>query len=841
MTERRALPTAFEVAIGAHLHDIGKFMQRAIGDVGDLPEAVRNLESDILPSFNNRSSHYHALFSEAFFQECVEGNPLPAALDKTWIRDCAVYHHKPLQDGAAVPNGSITWLVTEADRIAAAMERKKRDEDQESSPDAKRRDDYRRTRLMATPTKVHLPDRNAPTTRFYPVAELSPAQLFKLGDDRKDQETIGQYQDLWKKFVGDYAELADRAGESVDAYVEGLIALSERYCWSIPSSTIDDPDVSLHDHGRVAAAVAACLQIHHASAGDLKHEGAVRDRARPKFRLLIGDLSGIQASLFRLKSEGVKGLARLLRGRSFRMQMIGEAAARRSYAAFGLPAFSVIQLAGGRFLMLVPETGAGRAEAIVASLRGEIDAWMRAQYVGDLVLNLALTAPVSANDLIHDLPKVYAQVAEAAETAKLRPLQTEALGVVDLPFDVELGICEACGVRPAAVRGAVDERARCPACEAETNLGRRLTKADAIAVSEKRGSDNLFGLGFSVLGAGDSAPGALGFRRRGLAMSDGKPAADRFFEAYTPKHDQASLANETLRKARRESGDDENPGEGELLTFAELAAYSRREVNGHPVGRPMLALLKADVDNLGSVFSLGLGDRRSLSRAAALSRLMDAFFTGWLPDFLREKYANLYTVYAGGDDMMLLGPWFDVLRFAADLRGQFAAFAGGNPSLTLSAGVALFDPKTPISLAAIEAEARLDAAKHVEDNKKDRISAIGPVATAMTWGDWSQALEQAEELDRLIADGKVSTTLLYRLLALDDRRMKARTDPTCADWRAKLGYTLFRSLPKGGPMDGNRTVRERLMGLMGVGLDLRDAGAPPYARVAITIAIYRNR
>jgi len=253
----------------------------------------------------------------------------------------------------------------------------------------------------------------------------------------------------------------------------------------------------------------------------------------------------------------------------------------------------------------------------------------------------------------------------------------------------------------------------------------------------------------------------------------------------------------------------------------------------------MLALLKADVDNLGTVFSLGLGTRRSLSRAAALSRLMDAFFTGWLPDFLRESYPHVYTVYAGGDDMMVLGPWFDVLDFSADLRERFGAFAGHNPGLTLSAGVALFDPKTPISLAAREAEARLEAAKTADG--KDRVCAIGATDRPMTWKEWSTALDEAEELNGLIENGVVSTALLYRLLALDDRRTRARTDPACADWRAKLGYTLFRSLPRGGPMDGNQTVRERLMRLMGVDDRLADGGAPPYARVALTIALYRNR
>lgn len=839
--ERRPLPTLFEVALGAHLHDIGKFMQRAIGDVDSLPETVRNRISDVLPVFDGRHTHVHALFSDAFFEECVDAHPLPAELDPRWIRDCAIYHHRPLNDGISVPNGSITHLVTEADRIAAAMERKKHDAEQESSPERRVRDQYRRTRLVAAPSQIHLGDRRKPARRYYPIAEISPASLFDLADEKLGAETLAQYLDEWKKFKAAYAELAARTKTSPDGYVEGLIALSERFCWSVPSSTIDDPDVSLHDHGRVAAAVAACLFGHHDAAGDVKDEAAIRDRGRRKFRLLTGDLSGIQSTLFRLKSENVKGLARLLRGRSFRMQMIAEAGARRVCQAFGLPPYNILQLAGGRFLILVPETAPGEAEAAVDRLRIEFDDWMLNQYVGDLVLNLGLTQSLSAKDLIENLPRVYQQLGAVAERAKLRPLRTRSFGVVELPFDAELEICAACGVRPATKRDDLDAAARCPACAAETELGRRLPKAEAVAIAPNAGATGaIFGLEFEALVDGKNRGVVTGFRRRPAATIQGLPAADRFFEAYTPRHTADSPTDKRLAQARKESGDDEVPNAGSLLTFAELAALSTwTNKDGRTIGRPMLALLKADVDNLGRVFTEGLGDRRSLSRTAALSRLMDAFFTGWLPDHLRTRFPNLYTVYAGGDDMMVLGPWLDVLRFAPALRDNFSRFSGGNESLTLSAGIELFDPKTPISLAAAGADARLDAAKHV-DKEKDKICAVGPAELPMTWKEWSTALEQAEELHRLIEEGAISTALLYRLLTLDDRRRKAKTDPACADWRAKLGYTLWRSV-KEKAMAGNKPVRERLLELMGVDPKLADASERPWSRVAITIALYRNR
>lgn len=158
--------------------------------------------------------------------------------------------------------------------------------------------------------------------------------MIDLNRDEEDANGVERYKMEWKGFREAYVDLAHRTKSSLDGYIEGLIALGERFWWSVPSSTVDDPDVSLHDHDRVVAAVAACLYQHHAFTGELTDEVAVRNRGRRKFRLLTGDLSGIQSTLFRLKTESVKGLARLLRGRSFRMQLITEAAARRACRAF---------------------------------------------------------------------------------------------------------------------------------------------------------------------------------------------------------------------------------------------------------------------------------------------------------------------------------------------------------------------------------------------------------------------------------------------------------------------------------------------------------------------------
>jgi CRISPR-associated protein Csm1 len=180
------------------------------------------------------------------------------------------------------------------------------------------------------------------------------------------------------------------------------------------------------------------------------------------------------------------------------------------------------------------------------------------------------------------------------------------------------------------------------------------------------------------------------------------------------------------------------------------------------------------------------------------------------------------------------------MRFVSELRRRFDEFSGHNPNLTLSAGIALFDPHMPVSRAAEEAEARLEKAK---DDGRDRIHAVLPVEEdAILWDAFAAALTDADTLSEAIRRGEASTALLYRLLRLDDRRSRERGgDISAADWRAKLGYTLWRTLPDRDGMAPQ--LRERLLALFDLDRDLRTklglARAP--ARLPLTIALYRNR
>ena len=120
--------------------------------------------------------------------------------------------------------------------------------------------------------------------------------------------------------------------------------------------------------------------------------------------------------------------------------------------------------------------------------------------------------------------------------------------------------------------------------------------------------------------------------------------------------------------------------------------------------------LKGDVDNLGLIFQHGQA-RPTFARMAALSRQINAFFTVWLPWVCSDEFPNTYTVFAGGDDFFLIGPWHSTIKLARRMRDEFARYVAHNPDIHFSAGLSMTKPGLPIRHLGALAEESLENAK----------------------------------------------------------------------------------------------------------------------------------
>lgn len=822
------LPTLQEFTLGVFLHDIGKFMQRAFGSLRSMDTAVRALEDQILPLRDGRRTHYHALWTEAFFT-ALQHRQLPEVRFPQ-VRNTAVFHHSPS------PNIPLTELAARADVLSAGMDRKPRDEQQESEAEDPGWDAFIRTPLKnplaAVDLKIGLGDR--PESEI-PLGELIPgARLLPVPSvDASDYQT--RYRVLWDDFLGQFEAACELP--SFPLFAEALLSLSERFTFAIPSSTKDQPDISLHDHSRTAAAIAAALYCWHQHDGSLTDSQRIRDDSLPKLRFLAGDLSGIQRTLFRFAAEQVKGLSKILRARSLLMALSAEAAALAARRRLGLPPFSLLQNAGGRFLLLLPNLP--EVEEKIEDLRRTLDDWFRFRYYGELVLILALSDPFAPRDLMREkFPALLASLNLAVERAKLRPLASTPPARIEARYPGRA--CAACGVRPAEQD---EPESRCGFCDHEHRLGGDLLRLHMMRwmlqpAGRIRFFDDLaLDWDFDLKKPGRDWLSAFRLYR---------PAAERsalplrFLAGYVPRLGEDEMSKPAYVLLSKEA---KETRPGDLKTFEHIALDGVESYNGDLLGEPLLAVFKADVDRLGFIFSHGFPDR-TLSRFASVSRMLDFFFTGYLPELLRQSFASVYTVYAGGDDMLLIGPWRQVLEMACELQQQFARWAGLNPNVTLSAGIELLKPQYPIGPAVRRAEDRLEAAKRC----KNRIALI--VADPLDWPVFAKALEHAEQLSRWLRQELINRIFLHRLLYFADQRRLAepRTgqpmDLKAASWPARWGYYLARHIARLGEERRAQAeeVRKFALSLLGLDRDLRrvdDLPLPP--RLPVTIALYQNR
>jgi CRISPR-associated protein Csm1 len=823
-----------EVALGAFFKDTGKFMQRAFGATRTMDPAPRARQSEILPPDGYGGyTHKHALWTEAFFDWMEkQGLSFPAGVNLGKVRDAAVYHHHP--------RTPLHWLSAVADRLSAGMDRAAKDDAADALETGKGRDAFHNKPLACIFDRIQLGRGNQRTPQSYPLVPLAADAMFPAEVD--GEKLPSRYEICWNGFTDAFAALC-RQDLSADVFQQGLLSLSERYTWAIPSSTIDDPDVSLHDHNRTVAAFAACLYRYHEALGELHDESAIKNRERPKFRILVGDLSGIQTSLFRLRSEGVKGVNRVLRARSFLIGQIGDAAAQLCRQRFDLPPWCVLQNAGGRFQVLLPALSG--IDDVVDALRRQIDVWMLNRYTGDLCLNLAVTPPLTGQDFASErFPQTLRAIAAATDAAKQRPLATWLTSVgaakIETTYPAD-GSCSVCGVRPAEVTGAH----RCSTCDIEERLGSRVPKAVTVGLTVASTSDALFG----DLGLAISTDGLLPDAQRSLSAgfrvwgrnAGAFPPAERFLANHVPH-----LADGDNDHGRYDGlADAADVQVGDIKVFEQLAADAREWHGEQFIGRSMLAVLKADVDDLAFVFGYGFErNRATVGRIAQLSRMMDGFFTGYLTHLLETEpeFRNTYTVYAGGDDLLLIAPWFSAITLAKRLRADFGRFVNHNPNLTLSAGIEFFAVNEPLNRVVRRADAKLEQAKHHPG--KDRVTlVVDDHSIPWTGGigslDW--ALSEAEWLNDLIRSELLPTTFLHRMLNLDRQR---GSDP---GWRARWGYHLGRFMDRTRNNVDPQAIGPRLDRLMsgclfdGTAAGGAASGETPDPRIPITIALYRNR
>jgi CRISPR-associated protein Csm1 len=209
---------------------------------------------------------------------------------------------------------------------------------------------------------------------------------------------------------------------------------------------------------------------------------------------------------------------------------------------------------------------------------------------------------------------------------------------------------------------------------------------------------------------------------------------------------------------------------GQLATFEDLSKRA--------AGRQYLGYLRMDADRIGIEFNKLCGDP---GRVWGLSTLLDSAFSSAVTDLIRSRFPNLYPVYGGGDDMFVIGPWNEILDFAAEWRFEFRAIT--KDKLSFSAGMALAKPRQHILTKSEEAEYALN--EHAK-SLRDSIHALG---CTIPWTEFDGALTVARNLTEMHTGRQIRSALLYNIIDLHGRWRKGD-----ARWHSLLFYQVERNL-----------------------------------------------
>lgn len=849
MTDQSLLDAGCRVALAGLLHDLGKFAERARLDV-----PVERLEGDVHQycPFHREGqwfSHKHAAYTAAGMDHLehllppIRGDDLaPFAswgdreVDDSMI-NAAARHHRP--------ETMLQWIIATADRVSSGFDRESfahynRQPEEGASGGA--RPDHYRARQLTLFEQVRLSEgKPAELLYRYPLQPLSPESSFPQPgaecEPRTRSQAQSEYAKLWEAFEIALSRIPEAHQRHWHLWLDHFDTAWATFTHCIPAATAFGvrPDISLYDHSKAVAALAVALWRYHHEGGD--DPAAVRDAMAAysdwgdsKLLLVQGDLFGIQEFIFGTGGESQRRAAKLLRGRSFYASLLTECAALRVLDALDLPPTSQIINAAGKFLIVAPNTD--RTAEALRAVSQDIDDWFLKQSFGQSGIGLAWI-PASCDDfkagsgVESPFAALMQRLFARLEAAKLRRFD---LCGDDAPPPVFEGALERYAEGPCRLDGRLPAEVQMDGelwvsrlARDQITAGTQLTRSSRLLVGRDvnpgRALDvRIFGYTVSFAD-GDAGVAPDGLRRAwDFSLPDSGEAAlwtgwaRRYINAYVPRFSEATASELQHRSRSTESG--EFPEPGDPMTFEHLAEAARRTVRAEDgdtrwVGVAALAMLKGDVDDLGAIFQRGL-DAPSFGRMAALSRQLNAFFAVYLPWLCERAFPNTYTVFAGGDDFFLIGPWREQVRLASRLRSDFQRYTADNPEIHFSAGLYMAKPGLPVRHLAGAAEEALESSKAFGGGSKNAVTCFGET---VPWNDFAALGQATARLAELAGDLDLSTRYVYGLLELVEMNALLAEGRAglawsrCALWHSKFQYRTYRMLERNRRLDGPKRRR----------------------------------
>ncbi len=757
-------------ALAGLLHDVGKVRQRALVE----PWKAAPGSEEVAPPV-------HASWSDYFIGHSVPKRYRPAARP-------GAYHHSP--DKSPAEDRSLSEIVALADKLSAGERADRTDEYPAKNPPQQLVSIFDRLALKA----------DLPTPQHY--MPLLPLTLREEAIFPDGAQTSNLRADAYEELRTELEAAARVDQPDAETYLESLLETMLQHTWCVPSAYYHSvPDVSLYDHSRMTAALAVCLKnLEQQRIRDVlaatqrlfrtKESQADRELLDQPIALLVGgDISGVQDFIYTLSS---KAAAKTLRGRSFYLQLLTEAVLRYLLRELELPYTNVIYSGGGHFFFLAPLNARAKLKAVGAQVTRIL-----LQRHGTALYLAVGTAELPASGFrLGVFPKHWGAMhrdlgrAKQQRYVELQGGLHQAVFAVDEHGGNREKFCSVCGGDSRDVKSLEGEddipgqdNRICALCSSFQVLGSQLRNRQFVVL----------GLGTSQKASGESALDTL----QAFGMSVRFPTPGGKSKVDLPQWVKRSVIwalDDVVESGRWPQITGDIPAVHVTRhTVNQAPEMDFGQLQEKAEGIPRLGVLRMDVDDLGDLFTRGLEERGTLARLSTLSLQVSLFFDGWIKRLCETgKYEGLiYAVYAGGDDVFLIGPWDKMPVLAQQIAADLKRYSGGHPDIHVSGGMAFIHGKYPVYQAADDAADALNSAKECDGK-----SAFTFLGQTWKWTEFEKLYAKSDRVRKLIQEyqGPTSLIQLLRRLAHDEADSAKRTNgrPVWGPWMWHGTYRLFR-------------------------------------------------
>ena len=734
--------TLLEVAFSGLMHDIGKFYQRTF-----IKSNLTENEKDVTPITKiGYHTHLHSGYTSRFLKEYLNFN-------NKFERLTSIHH--------LAEDDEFLKILKEADAIASKIDRK----DEESDNDENNmKSSFQTTRMSSIMQEIDFGGKKQKGT--FSLSSFSENNYPVINYENKDRsESVDEYKQLWNRFISDFELEKDELSGNVDKYCfDRLYALLYEYSTFVPASTYESKTtfVSLFDHLKLTSAIASCLYL-------------CNQNENNKFIMLEFDVSGIQNFIFKV-TEGKdtkRDIAKALRGRSFLISAITNIITYSYLNEFGLTQSNIIFNTGGGALLLLPnvidfQTKINKVSELINSALFEM--------FGTDISYVSAYVECDENEL--EMFKVEKATTLKAKLEEQKSKKFHHVIKNDNFFTPasKNHICKMCGTNLVDNQNEI-----CNVCKMISDLSNYFVKHKEMYLVYDFNGTNAGCLN-------DTICIDLKYMQLYLVNENEYKTVIHSNYGYIESINHSHLGN------TRWIANLVPLKNGQLKSFEQIS----QQLIDSSYGDPKLGILKMDVDNLGAIFAFGLDKTRSLSKYLTLSRLMELFFGHHLVqickdvskkvnpiiDELCDNETMFYINYAGGDDLVIVGPIAGILELTKAIHQKFKEFTL-NDDITISGGIAIQSPTFPIRFAIKEAEEYLSKSK-LNDNK----NSITVLNTTFKANDIDDVLNKVNVFKSYIDNNKISRTNFYNIMYVldtDDEDTYLQSIP-------KLMYSLKRNI-----------------------------------------------